>query len=102
MRRCACIVERCEDARWALAFDKIANNLVVEVLDGCPLDLFTNVFLLLRLQCQFNEDLLKLLVHVVDAQLLERVVVAVRTKNEGSLVDLTMRRLNLTYKISKP
>lgn len=80
MRSCACIIERCKDARRALAFDEIAHNLVIEVLDWCPLNLLANVFLLLSLQCQFNENLLKLLVHVVDAQLLERVVVAVRRK----------------------
>jgi len=35
------------------------------------LDLFPNVFLLLRLQCELDEDLLEHLVDVVDTELLE-------------------------------
>ncbi len=69
------VVESREDAWWAFLFDKVADNLVVEVFDGCPLNLLEGVLLLLLLQCKLDENLLKLFVDVVDAKLLERVVV---------------------------
>jgi hypothetical protein len=42
---------------------------VTLTFDRSPLDLLSNVLFLLGLQGQFNEDLLKLLVDVVDAEL---------------------------------
>ena len=43
-------------------------------LDGRPLDLLSDVLLLLGLERELDEDLLQLLVDVVDAELLEGVV----------------------------
>lgn len=68
------VVKRCEDSRGSLLLNEIAHNFVVEVLDRCPLDLFADVFLLLGLKGQFDEDLLEFLVDVVDAELLEGVI----------------------------
>ena len=42
--------------------------------DRSPFDLFSDILLLLSLERELNEDLLKLFIDVVDAQLLERVV----------------------------
>ena len=67
----ASVVQSREDARRTALLDKVADNLVVEELDWIPLDLFPNIFFLLRLQCQFYENLLQLLVDVVDAELLK-------------------------------
>lgn len=70
----ASIVEGSEYTRRTSFFNEVAHDLIVEVLDRCPLDLFSDIFLLFCLQRQFNEDLLKLLVDVIDAELLEGVV----------------------------
>lgn len=69
-----CIVKSGKDSWGSTLLDEITDNLVVEVFDWCPFDLFPHVLLLLRLECKLNEDLLKLLIDVVDAQLLERIV----------------------------
>ncbi len=71
------VVERSEDTRRAAFLDEVAHNLVVEVLDWCPFDLLPDVLLLLGLQRELNEDLLQLLVDVIDAQLLERVILSI-------------------------
>lgn len=55
------------------ALDKFTDDLVVEVVYGCPLYALANVLLLFCLQCQLNKDLLKLLVHKVDTELLKPV-----------------------------
>jgi hypothetical protein len=55
---------------WATAF-QFACPLT---LDWGPLDLLAHIFLLLRLERELDEDLLQFLVDVVDAQLLEAVV----------------------------
>lgn len=69
-----CVIEGGEDARWAALLDEVAHNLVVEVLDRRPLDLFCSILLLFCFEGELDEDLLELLVDVVDAQLLEGVV----------------------------
>ena len=68
------VVECSKDARWAALLYEVAHDLVVEVLDRCPLDLLADVLLLLALQGKLDEDLLQLLIDIVDAKLLERVV----------------------------
>ena len=68
------IIQRSENSRRSFLLDEVAYDLVIEVLDGRPFDLFPNVFFLLGLQRQFNEDLLQLLVDIVDAKLFERVI----------------------------
>ena len=55
--------------------DELADDLVVEVFDGDPVDPLLPVLLLLLLQDQLNEQLLQLLVAVVDAKLLKAVFV---------------------------
>ena len=95
----ASVVQRGKDA-WGPAFlDEVADDLVVEVLDGRPLDLLADVLLLLGLEGELDEDLLELLVDVVDAKLLERVIlygiIVVRDQNRTIIVKLTSN-------ISKP
>ena len=68
------IIERSKDSRRSTFFNKIAYNLVIEVLDRSPLNLLANIFFLFGLQGQLYEDLLKLLVDVVDTQLFEGIV----------------------------
>ena len=68
------VVQGSKDSRRTTLFDKVTYDLVVEVLDGRPFDLFPDVLFLLCLQGKFNEDLLQLLIDVVDTELLERVV----------------------------
>ena len=53
------------------SLNEVANDNVVEVLDGLPLDALAQVLLLLLLQRQLDEQLLQLLVTEVDAELLE-------------------------------
>lgn len=52
-----------------LLLNEVTDDLVVEVRDRLPLDSLLEVFLLLRLESQLNEQLLQLLVAVVDAEL---------------------------------
>ena len=52
------IIKRSENAGRAAFLDKVAHNLVIEVLDGRPLDLLADVLLLLRLESELDEDLL--------------------------------------------
>ena len=65
------VVQGSEDSWRATLFNKVAHDLVVEVLDRRPLDLLPNVLLLFGLERELNEDLLQFLVDVIDAQLLE-------------------------------
>ena len=58
MRSGAGVIESSEDAWRAPLLDEIADNLIVEVLDWCPLDLLADVLLLLRLESELDEDLL--------------------------------------------
>lgn len=74
MGRSSRIIEGCEDTGRTSFLNEIAHDLVVEVLDRCPLNLFAHVFFLLRFQRQLNEDLLEFFINVVDAKLLKRVV----------------------------
>ena len=71
MSSCTGIIKSRKDSRRAPFFDEVAYNLVVEVFDGIPFNLLSDVFLLLRLQSQFNKNLLELFVDVVDAELFE-------------------------------
>ena len=73
IRVCSCggIVQSSEDSGGAALLNKVADDLVIEILDLRPLDLFTDIFFLLGLQGQFDEDLLQLFIDVVDAELLE-------------------------------
>ena len=52
------VVEGGKNARRTTFFDQVAHDLVVEVLDWIPLDLFPNVLLLFSLESEFDEDLL--------------------------------------------
>ena len=56
-----------------LALYEFADNPVVEVVYGYPFDALLHVLLLLCLESQLDEDLLQLLVHKVDAELLKPV-----------------------------
>lgn len=74
VRGSCCVVQGGKDSRGTTFFDQVAHDLVIEVLDGRPLDLLADVFFLLSLEGKLDEDLLEFLVDVVDAQLLEAVV----------------------------
>ena len=52
----------------------MCSSDLVEVLDRRPINLLSDVLFLFCLQCELNKDLLKLLIDVVDAQLLKGVV----------------------------
>ena len=68
------VIQNREDARGRLALDQLAHSQVVEEVNLLPLDPLLLILLLLRLQGQFNEDLLKFLVDKVDAELFEAVL----------------------------
>ena len=68
------VIEHGEDAGRGLSFDEVAHDLVVKVLDGLPLDSLLRVLFLLSLERELDEELLQLLVDIVDAELLESVV----------------------------
>jgi hypothetical protein len=74
MRSCGGVIQRGEDPRGTALLNKIADNLVIEVFDLRPLNLLTDIFLLLSLEGQLDENLLQLLVDVVDAKLFERIL----------------------------
>jgi hypothetical protein len=71
---CTRVIESGKYARRTTFLYKVAYNLVVEIFDRCPGNLFSNILLLFGFQGQFNEDLLQLLVDIVNTQLLEGVV----------------------------
>ena len=66
---CARVIEGGKYARRPAFFDKITDDLVIEVLDGGPFNLFAYIFLLFGLQSELNENLLQFFVDVVDTKL---------------------------------
>lgn len=72
------VVEQGEHAGRSFAFNQLAHDQVIEVLDGLPLDAFLLVLFLFGLERQFDKVLLQLLVHVVDAELLKAVELSAR------------------------
>ena len=76
MRSSTSIIESCKDAWRSTFLDEVTYDLVIEIFDGRPLNLFANVLLLFGLECEFDKNLLEFFVHVVDAQLLERIVLS--------------------------
>lgn len=73
MRSCRSVVQGSEDSRGATLLNEIADNLVVEVFDFRPLYPLANIFLLLGLESQLDENLLQLFVDIIDAELFEGV-----------------------------
>ena len=65
-----------------LALNEFTDDFVVEVVDRGPFDPLLHILLLLCLQCQLNEDLLKLLIHKVDAELLKSIFL---NENKGKI-----------------
>ncbi len=59
--------------RTHLWFNQIAADLIIKILNRFPLDALLLVLVLLGAQRQIDEDLLELLVHKVDAELLKAV-----------------------------
>ena len=74
MGRSSRIIEGGEDTGRPSFLNEVTHDLVVEVLDRGPFNLLAHVFFLLSFQRQLNEDLLEFFVDIVDAELLERVV----------------------------
>ena len=62
----ASIIQSCENPWRSFLFYQLTHNLIVEIIDGRPLNLFPCILFLLRLQSQLNEDLLKLLIDIID------------------------------------
>ena len=91
------IVQRSEDPRGAALLNKVADDLVIEVFDLRPLNLLTDIFFLLGLQSQLDEDLLQLLVDIVDAELFERIFLEGRFS-----VAFKAENIRITSKISNP
>lgn len=52
------IIQGGKNSRWATFFNQIADNLVVEIVDWCPLNLLAYVFLLLGFEGELDENLL--------------------------------------------
>jgi hypothetical protein len=73
MRSCRSVVQGSEDSRGATLLNEIADDLVIEVFDFRPLDPLTNIFLLLGLESQLDENLLQLFIDIIDAELFEGV-----------------------------
>ena len=65
-----------------LALNEFTDDLIVEVVDRGPFDPLLHILLLLCLQRQLNEDLLKLLIHKVDAELLKSIFL---NENKGKI-----------------
>lgn len=57
VRGCTCVVQSCKDTRWSLFFYQITHDFVIEVIDRRPFDLFADILLLFRLECELDEDL---------------------------------------------
>lgn len=66
MCRCRSVVEGSKDSGRTPFFYEITHDLVVEIFNRGPFDLFPNILLLFRFEGQFDEDLLELLINVVD------------------------------------
>jgi hypothetical protein len=73
--RSARVVQQPHHARWVGPFNELTHHFVVKVRHVLPREAFVVVLLLLALDSEVDEDLLKCLVHKVDAELLETVVV---------------------------
>ena len=71
MCSCASVIQCRKDSGRSPFFNKVTDNLVVEVFNGRPLNLFSNIFLLFRLESQLYKYLLEFLVDIVDAKLLK-------------------------------
>ena len=54
-------------------FNKVTNDLVIEIRYGFPSNTLTAIFVLFRFQCQLDKELLKLLVTIINAKLLKAV-----------------------------
>lgn len=56
-----------------LALNEFTDNFVVEIINWGPLDSLLNILFLLSFQCQFNEDLLKLLINKINTKLFKSI-----------------------------
>lgn len=74
MCSCRSVIQGGEDPRGSTLLNEIADDLVVEIFDFRPLDPLTNIFLLLSLEGQLDENLLQLFVDIIDAELFEGVI----------------------------
>lgn len=54
-------------------FNKVTDDLVIEIGNGFPGDALAAIFVLFRFERQLDKELLKLFVAVIDAKLLETV-----------------------------
>ncbi|KAJ8525499.1 hypothetical protein ON010_g15616 [Phytophthora cinnamomi] len=93
-RDSALLVQQRENTVLLGVLDQVAHDLVVEELDVLPAQTFTTVALLLALERLADEELLQLLVHVVDAELLEGVdledLEAVDVQDADAVVDVAL------------
>ena len=88
------VVECREYSRGSTFFDEVAYNLVIEIFDRSPFNLFPNIFFLFGFEGQFDKNLLQLFIDIVDAELLERVVL---WEDQCNMETSQMVRANLKY-----
>lgn len=74
MRSGGGIVQGSKNSGGTTFLNEVAHDLVVEVFDRSPLDLFADVLFLLSFEGKLDKDLLEFFVDVVDAQLFKAVV----------------------------
>lgn len=68
---CTCVIKRSKNTRRSAFFDQVTDNLVIEISNRRPLDLFPDVFFLFGLESKLNEYLLEFLVDIVYTELLK-------------------------------
>ena len=72
----ALLIKNAKEAIW-LFLNQVQDSLVILELHVSPLNLFLGIFLLLHLEDVAVEELLDLLVGIIDAELLETVLLKV-------------------------
>ena len=59
---------------FVFLFNQVADDFVIKVCNRFPLNAFSEIFLLFRPKCQFNEKLLQFLITVIDVQLFKTIL----------------------------
>lgn len=91
-----------------LLLDKVTDDLVIEIGDGFPSNALAAIFILFGFERQFDEQLLKLLVAVINAELFETVgledfkAVNVQNAEYDFLLDLGTRLQRAIKSLDEP
>ena len=67
------MLRTCECNCTYLAFNELTDYFVVKIIDWGPLDSLLNILFLFCFQCQFNKDLLKLLINKINTKLFKSI-----------------------------